>query len=95
MDGALGQFSFQAVQLFFEADQFLLVSGENLFLERLAFDSPQGADLLMLLAIPIDQSALGDFEVFSDAAQAPAFGPSSMNRLLVSASYITVLFLFS
>jgi hypothetical protein len=69
-----GQFSFQAVQLLFEPDQLLLAGGENFFLQRLPLNGPQSADLFMLLAIPIDQGALTDFEPLGNAAQAPTLG---------------------
>ena len=35
---AFGEFSFEAVQLLFESDQFLLAGGEYLFLQRLPLD---------------------------------------------------------
>lgn len=83
MNGAFGQFGFQAVEFLFEPDQFLLVGGKDLFLQRLALDGSQGADLLVFLSIPIDQGALGDVEPLGDAAQAPAFG-SQFEELVFS-----------
>jgi hypothetical protein len=34
----------------------------------------QGANLLVFLAVPVHEGALGDLEAFGDAGEAPTFG---------------------
>ncbi len=48
-------------------------SGENFLLEGLRFASPQGEDVLVVLAVPI-QRVRGDLKAGGDAFDDPAFG---------------------
>ncbi len=60
------------VETVFEGLEFLLAGGEDLFLEGFQFQGAEGADLVVVLAIPLDECARGDLESTGDAFDAPA-----------------------
>jgi hypothetical protein len=54
--------------------EFAFFGGEQFFLERFQLDSAQGAEFRGVIAIPVNESALGHAKVLSDSGEAKALG---------------------
>ena len=72
---ARGQFGFDVLEVFGEAGELGLVGGEEFFLEGLELEGSGKGDVLVELAVPIDEGTSADVEVVGSAGEAPAFGP--------------------
>jgi hypothetical protein len=71
---AFGDGGFDVGLDFGEAGQVLFAGGEGLLVEGFEVDGAEGADVRGELAVPLDEGALGDVDVGSDAREAEAFG---------------------
>ncbi len=71
--GAVGELGFNPLEGLSKAGEILLACGNEFFLEGLPLDSPEGADLRLELAVPVEEGVFGDVEFFGDAREAEAF----------------------